>query len=205
MSGLYTPNVVFLLLLAALLVSVLAVLVPGTGLWEGLATLLWLGVVMLLWGHPVRWWALVLFLAALVPLVLFLRHPQQSFWLALAATLLVLGALFLVPAEKGWLDVHPLLALTGGAGFVALLTWGGRKITEALRRPKRLQPLAVEGEIGLARTDVHLEGTVYVAGELWSARSEHPIPKGTRVRVVRREGLILWVEPVDTPPAGDRK
>lgn len=201
MDGFYTPNGMFLLVLVALLVSVFAVLVPGSGFWEGLATVSWLAVVVLLWGRPVRWWALVLFLMAFLPLVLFLRHPERAFWLALAGVLLVLGAVFLLPAEKQWIDVHPLLVLVAGGGFVALLTWGGRKITEALRHPEHFQPLVVEGEIGVARTDVHLEGTVYVAGELWSARSERPIPKGARVRVVRREGLILWVEPVDAPLA----
>jgi membrane protein implicated in regulation of membrane protease activity len=33
---------------------------------------------------------------------------------------------------------------------------------------------------------------------LWSARSEVPIPEGSKVRVVKREGFILEVEPV--PP-----
>jgi len=33
-----------------------------------------------------------------------------------------------------------------------------------------------------------------VAGELWSARSEKPIPAGSEVHVIRREGFILIVE-----------
>jgi membrane-bound ClpP family serine protease len=32
---------------------------------------------------------------------------------------------------------------------------------------------------------------------LWSARSEKPIPAGSRVRVVSREGFILLVTPED--------
>jgi membrane-bound ClpP family serine protease len=41
---------------------------------------------------------------------------------------------------------------------------------------------------------VHEDGSVQVAGELWSARSEDPIPAGAQVRVLRREGFVLVVE-----------
>ena len=40
------------------------------------------------------------------------------------------------------------------------------------------------------------EGRVRVKGELWRARASSPLPPGTRVRVVGREGLILTVEPI---------
>jgi membrane-bound ClpP family serine protease len=33
-----------------------------------------------------------------------------------------------------------------------------------------------------------------VAGELWSARSEKPVPAGSYVHVIRREGFVLVVE-----------
>jgi membrane-bound ClpP family serine protease len=40
-------------------------------------------------------------------------------------------------------------------------------------------------------------GTVYAAGEEWSARSGsgHVITRGTPVRVIEQEGLVLVVEP----------
>jgi membrane-bound serine protease (ClpP class) len=50
------------------------------------------------------------------------------------------------------------------------------------------------GQIGEARTKVNEEGSVLVAGELWSARSEKPIPAGSSIRVIGREGFILVVE-----------
>jgi len=53
---------------------------------------------------------------------------------------------------------------------------------------------ALVGQVGEARTKVHDDGSVQVDGELWSARSEQEIPVGSPVRVVRREGFILFVE-----------
>jgi len=45
-------------------------------------------------------------------------------------------------------------------------------------------------------------GSVYAAGEEWSARSvsEQKLERGTPVRVVRQDGLVLVVEPAD--PSG---
>ena len=42
-------------------------------------------------------------------------------------------------------------------------------------------------------------GSVYAAGEEWTARSidDVPLARGTRVRVVRQEGLVLVVEPAE--------
>jgi membrane-bound serine protease (ClpP class) len=50
------------------------------------------------------------------------------------------------------------------------------------------------GLLGEARSNVREEGSVYVSGELWSARSDNLIPIGSTIRVVRREGFILVVE-----------
>lgn len=53
------------------------------------------------------------------------------------------------------------------------------------------------GKIGVARSPVHRDGTVFVHGELWKARSNEPIPIGASVRVVRTQGLEVEVEKVD--------
>jgi membrane-bound ClpP family serine protease len=50
------------------------------------------------------------------------------------------------------------------------------------------------GERGETKTPVQAEGSVQVVGELWSARSEKPIPAGSLVHVVGREGFVLVIE-----------
>jgi membrane-bound serine protease (ClpP class) len=50
------------------------------------------------------------------------------------------------------------------------------------------------GQEGVARTDLAPEGTVHVAGEMWTAHSEDgQITEGERVRVVAVDGLHLRV------------
>jgi membrane protein implicated in regulation of membrane protease activity len=50
------------------------------------------------------------------------------------------------------------------------------------------------------RTALDPVGSVYVGGELWSARSETALPVGIPVRVRGREGLVLLVDPVPGEP-----
>jgi len=54
---------------------------------------------------------------------------------------------------------------------------------------------ALIGEIGIAKTAIMPEGRVQVHGELWKAMSDKPIDAGTKVRVVKVEGLTIDVEP----------
>jgi len=59
------------------------------------------------------------------------------------------------------------------------------------------------GASGVARTNLAPSGVVYVVGEEWSARADRDlaIASGTRVRVVRQDGLTLVVaaEPAGQP------
>ena len=53
------------------------------------------------------------------------------------------------------------------------------------------------GSLGEVRRPLEPIGSVYVEGEEWSARTadERPLPRGTLVRVIRRDGLTVVVEP----------
>ncbi len=57
------------------------------------------------------------------------------------------------------------------------------------------------GEIGQARTDLAPEGTVFVHGELWSARAADRVLAGQNVRVLAVNGMRLDVEPDGDAPA----
>jgi membrane-bound serine protease (ClpP class) len=54
---------------------------------------------------------------------------------------------------------------------------------------------ALLGAIGETVAWQQQEGRVRVEGEIWFARSSHPLAPGTRIKVVSREGLVLFVEP----------
>ena len=62
---------------------------------------------------------------------------------------------------------------------------------------------AVVGATGVAKSEIGPNGIAYVGGEDWSARSEGAaIAKGSAVRVKRKEGLRLIVEPAQDSSPG---
>lgn len=197
MDILLNPNVAYLMLVAGFVLAILALFAPGTGLLEiaALFTLLLAGygVAQL----PVNLWALVVLGLGVFPFLLALRKSGQLVFLAISILALVVGSSFLFRGE-GWLPaVDPLLAL-----FVSVVTavsfwWIGRKAIEAEQAKPSHDLGQLIGKVGEARTDILLEGSVQLAGELWAARSEKLIPDGSAVRVVGREGLILDVEKVE--------
>jgi membrane-bound serine protease (ClpP class) len=63
------------------------------------------------------------------------------------------------------------------------------------KRPVVTGKEALVGAEGEALAWQQEEGRVRVQGEIWRARSTQPLEPGTRVKVVNREGLVLFVEP----------
>jgi membrane-bound serine protease (ClpP class) len=51
------------------------------------------------------------------------------------------------------------------------------------------------GEVGTAKSDIGETGSVFVHGEYWNARSDEPIPSGSRVEVIAVDGMLLTVKP----------
>jgi membrane-bound serine protease (ClpP class) len=96
--------------------------------------------------------------------------------------------------------VNLLLATFTSAVNIAFFWVIVRQAILAARTDPTINPSRVLGLVGEARTRIDPTGSVYVGGELWTARSEKPIEAGSGVQVVDREGLILTVslEPTGT-------
>ncbi|MBL6966405.1 MAG: hypothetical protein ISR60_07600 [Anaerolineales bacterium] len=194
---LLNPNIAYLLLVGGFALTLLAMITPGTGVLEAA------GIIMLLlagWGVytlPIHYWALGILLLCLVLFVIALR--KESHWLYLGSAILafVVGSVFLFRSDIWWKPaVNPALAilvslLLGGFFWIAITKTLAARAAPAAHD---LRPLI--GKIGEAKSAIHHEGSVQVNRELWSARSNEPIPADTAVRVLRRDGFVLEVEEV---------
>jgi len=190
------PDLVYLVLVAGLWLAALALVAPGTGVLEMLAalTLALAGLGMI--SLTLSPWALIVLGVGAVLFTLSLWRRREVIWLALSAVALTLGSAFLFVRESGGPAVHPLVA-----GLTSVLTLGYfwlalRKVLASARARLAHDPSAVKGQVGEARTALDPVGSVYVGGELWTARAEKPVAEGQPVRVIDRDGLILTVEPV---------
>ncbi len=79
------------------------------------------------------------------------------------------------------------------SAITALLIWFA---VRAWRNPVVSGDSAIVGASGEALETIDANsGAVHLLGERWQARSNMPLDRGARVRVTRRDGLILQVEP----------
>ena len=198
MDFLISTNVAFLIILAGVLLSVFAILTPGTGIFELGAGLAYVLAGWAIFNQPINIWALGVLLLGVFPFLLAVRRTKQRALLAVSSFALVIGSAFLFRGEEWWQPgVHPVLAAVGSISAGGLLWLMTVKILEAEAVGLAHDLAKIIGALGEARTDIHSEGSVYVLGEMWTARSGPLIKNGSKVRVLAREGFILDVEVVE--------
>jgi membrane-bound serine protease (ClpP class) len=194
MDLLLNPNIAFFLLVLGSVLLLMAIVTPGTHLLEGGAILM-----LALAGYAVyhlgfNLWAMILLTLSLIPFIYAIQKPKRERFLALSLLGVIIGSVYLFPSGGWWPAVNPAVAVIVSAlsaGFLWLVVRKGIQAHHA----SPLQDLStLIGKIGQAKSQVHDGGSVQVAGELWSARSEKTIPAGSRVRVISREGFTLVVE-----------
>jgi len=194
MDFLLDPNVAYLILLGGVLLAMLSLASPGTGFLEIGAFFCIVLAGYAIYKLSFNWWALLLLGLSLVPFVYAIQKPKREPFLALSILLLVVGSVFMFPRTADQAIVNPIVAIIASALVAGFLWIAVRKSVEATSVRPSHDLTGLVGQVGEARTKINEEGSVLVAGELWSARSAEPIPAGSSVRVLRREGFILIVE-----------
>lgn len=187
-------NLLYLVLVAGVWLSVLAVVTPGTGMLE---LLVLAAIVLTGFGafyHPFNAWAFLILLAGGVALVFALRRKEFEIWLIGSAVLFSAGSVFLYRLEDGRVGVHPLLALVVSLMTVGYFWWAVRGVIEAHRQMPVQDTAALIGKTGQVRTTLDPIGSVYIAGELWTARGRETIGVGDTVKVIGLDGLTLEVD-----------
>ena len=108
----------------------------------------------------------------------------------------VVGSIILFDTETAGMAIGlPLIAgvaTVGGLVVLAIAFLGAR----AQRRPVVTGERVMVGQTAEVVENFSEKGQVRYAGELWNARTATPLRVGQQVRIVKVEGLGLWVEPV---------
>lgn len=212
MNILLDPNIAYVMLVFGMLLAILVLFAPGSGFIEIGAGLLLVLAGYSIYNLPINPWALGLLALGVFPFLLAIRLPRwqikgepHGFWqkwrdlifLVAATAALSIGSVLLFTTPGQWSAVNPYLAAFVTIIAVVLMFWVGRRGLEAIRRAPSHDLHSLIGKTGIALTPIHDTGTVYVGSEQWSARCSQPIPAGSHVRVVSREGLTVEVEMVN--------
>ncbi|GAB4479004.1 MAG: hypothetical protein Kow0088_19430 [Anaerolineales bacterium] len=194
MDFILDPNLAYIVLVIATILAILALLSPGSGVIEIGAIITAIFAAYSIYRLPLNGLALAILIGGGILFLIAFFRKDRRWILAMAIVGIVIGSAFLFRTEHWWQPaVNPLLAAVvsvSSGGFFWVI---GRKLLEASTAKPRHDLDRLIGEIGEAKTDIHQHGSVQVDGELWSATSHTPIPAGSLVRVVKRDGFTLEV------------
>jgi membrane-bound serine protease (ClpP class) len=194
LSQVLDPNLALILALGGLLGIYVEITHPGfilPGVFGAISFILALFAFNML---PVNWAGAALILLAIVLFVLEATVTSHGI-LALGGIIaMIAGGVMLVDGPIPQLQVH--LSTTMFVTFpIAIITVLLVRLVYLSRKRKSFSGKeGMIGESGIAETEVYSQGKVLVHGEYWNASSDRPIPAGTRVRVIKVEGLKVLVE-----------
>jgi len=201
LNMLTNPNIVFLLITIGVQAILIEISSPG-GWVAG-----FLGVVCLALASyglgilPVNWFGIVFLIVSFVLFILDIKAPTHGALTTAGVGSLIVGALVLFnspsvpPFQRVSVPLVVGMSLITGATFFTILLFALR----AQRIPVRMGQESLVGRNGIVRTPLSPVGTVQLASELWTAepeQGEEPLLAGMHVRVVRVEGVRLYVRKI---------
>jgi membrane-bound serine protease (ClpP class) len=199
MDILINPNVAYLILVVGVVLTIMALFAPGTGILEVSALFVLLLAGWEMTQLPINLWALVVLVLGVIPFIFAVRRSRNIAYLVIALIAFVIGSAYLFQGETWWQPgVNIILAIIVSALASGFIWFAAIKVLESEKLRPRHDLAKIIGETGEAKTDIHDEGSVQIGSELWSARSPVQIYEGSKVRVVKRDGFILEVEPIPT-------
>jgi membrane-bound serine protease (ClpP class) len=191
------PDMFFLLLILGTLGLYAEFTHPGAvvpGVVGGICAVLALYAMHLL---PVNVAGVLLIVIAVTLFVLEAKYTSHGILLGGGVISMIFGAIFLIrsPLTAGGVSLGMAVAVTlpfaGLSVFLMRLVLRSRKWKQASGTEEML------GEQGIATNGLKpgVEGLIRIHGEMWRAIAERDVSAGDSVRVLKIEGLRLYVEP----------
>jgi membrane-bound serine protease (ClpP class) len=195
------PDVFFILLVVGVLGLYTEFSHPGMfapGVIGGIALILALFAALNL---PVNFAGLLLLALAVALFILEAKFPTHGILGVGGVISMVLGALMLIRTPMTGMGVSLGTALGVAIPCALIIIFLARLVLKSRAWKTTTGKEELMGEVGELTEPVATEGgtgMVFIHGEIWRAKASGggTIPKGTRVRVRKVEGLLLYVEPV---------
>jgi membrane-bound serine protease (ClpP class) len=194
------PDAFFILLILGVLGLYTEFTHPGVvapGVFGGICMVLALYAMHLL---PVNFAGLFLIFLALGFFILEAKYTSHGVLAGGGILAMLLGAMFLIrsPLTNGGVSLGIALAAT--LPFAVLTVFLMRLVLRSRKWKSATGMEELIGAQGIAVSALRagVEGMIRIHGELWSAVSAQPAPEGSPVRVLRIEGLRLYVEPAQS-------
>ena len=201
LSRIVAPDMFFFLLIVGVLGLYTEFTHPGMiapGVVGGICLVLALYAMQIL---PVNIAGIFLILLALAMFILEAKFTSHGVLAGGGIVAMLLGALFLIrsPFTAGGVSFGTALAVT--LPFAALTILLMRLVLRSRKWKQvtgREEMIGAEGIVIEPVSNGH-DGMIRIHGELWRATAAQPVAEGKPVRVLKIDGLKLYVEPLDSP------
>lgn len=190
------PNIAYLLMTIGTIGILAELYNPGAILPGVVGTISLILAFYSLQSLPVNYAGVLLFILGIVFFVLEATVTSYGLLAIGGVASMVLGSLMLIKSDAeffqiSWSVIVPVIVTTAGLSLF-IVGMGIR----ALRRSPQTGSEGMVGSIGVAKTALRPEGKLSIHGELWDAVSDQPADEGTSAKVLRVEGLTLYVTPI---------
>lgn len=192
------PNIAYILMLLGIYGLFFELWNPGAvlpGVIGGICLILGLYAMQTL---PVNWAGFALILFAIILFLLEIKITSYGVLSIGGVIALLLGSLMLFKEPSGEFEpvvrISKQLILAATIVSAAFFSFVIGMSVRSQRKPAVTGAEGMIGEIGVALTELSLDGRVRMHGEIWRGHSDAPIASGERVRVIAVEGLQLKVE-----------
>ena len=192
-----TPALVYICLLGGAMLVSFELFQPGFGIAGVSGAFLFAGAIFGMTVLPVGVWGVVMFSIGIALLTLDVAINELGPATFAGTALLVVGSLRMFPAPGGALGVPGWLVWVSAAAalvyYVPVMTF----VRRSRRDPEEQKAArALVGTRGKVRSMLNPEGFVWVADELWRARSEDgtKVRAGEMVVVTGADGILLRVK-----------
>ena len=202
LSRIVEPNIAFLLAALGVIGLYIEFTHPGLilpGVAGAISLVLALFAFNLL---PINGTGVLLLVLAVVLFVLEAQIASHGILATGGVISMIIGALILIDSPLPGAQIHLATALGVAIPMGIITVILLRAVLAAHRRKTLTGDAGMIDARGVTQTELSLQGTVFVRGEIWNARSRRKIPKGASIRVKSMDGLTLVVESLEDPSEG---
>jgi membrane-bound serine protease (ClpP class) len=196
LKALSDPNIAYLLMTIGTIGMLAELYNPGAILPGIVGAISLILAFYSLQSLPVNYAGVLLFILGIVFFVLEATVTSYGLLAIGGVVSLTLGSLMLIKSDAeffqvSWTVIVPVI-ITTAAVSLFIVGMGVR----ALRRSPQTGAESMVGAVGVAKTALCPDGKFAIHGELWDAVSDTPVQPGGSAKVLRIEGLTLYVTPI---------
>lgn len=196
LKALSDPNIAYLLMTIGTIGMLAELYNPGAILPGIVGAISLILAFYSLQSLPVNYAGVLLFILGIVFFVLEATVTSYGLLAIGGVASMTLGSLMLIKSDAeffqiSWTVIVPVI-MTTAAVSLFIVGMGVR----ALRRSPETGTESMVGAIGVAKTPLCPDGKLTIHGELWDAVSDTPVQPGGSAKVLRIEGLTLYVTPI---------